>query len=170
MPEIGSKPMVASINPMPPATMPLSHPRRSGQATKVMPSSDSMKNSGEPKERTNGRTIGMATASATPANMAPTRELISTAPSARPASPFRAMAWPSTMVDAVVGSPGTPNKNGGDIAGRRCDRSHSEQKCEGLHRGHLENEGQHQGHGRRSAEAGQNADDEADRRCRSSSG
>ncbi len=33
-----------------------------------------------------------------------------TAPRALPASPFLAMEWPSTIVDAVVGSPGTPNK------------------------------------------------------------
>ena len=74
-----------------------------------MPSSESIKNSGEPNERTNGRTIGTAMAIATAPNMAPTRELIRTAPNALPASPFRAMAWPSTIVDAVVGSPGTPN-------------------------------------------------------------
>ena len=41
-------------------------------------------------------------------NTAPTNELISAAPSARPASPFLAIGWPSTMVAAVIPSPGTP--------------------------------------------------------------
>src|SRR5205809_3196722 len=110
MPEMGSNPMVASIRPIPPETMPLrmSSPLRA--ATKVIPRSESMKNSGEPKERTSGATVGTATAIATALNTVPTRELMRTAPRARPAAPFLAMEWPSTIVDAVVGSPGTPNK------------------------------------------------------------
>ena len=61
MPEIGSRPMVASIKPMPPETMPLSTSSPLSAATKEIPSSESMKNSGEPKESTSGRMIGMAT-------------------------------------------------------------------------------------------------------------
>ena len=37
-------------------------------------------------------------------------KLMSAAPRARPASPFLAMGWPSTMVAAVMPSPGTPNR------------------------------------------------------------
>ena len=78
-------------------------------ARKVTPSSASMKNSGEPMASTRGRTMGMARARAKAPKTAPTRELMSDAPRARPASPFLAMGWPSTMVDAVMASPGMPN-------------------------------------------------------------
>ena len=98
--------MVASIKPIPPELIPLSTSSPLRAATNEIPNNESMKNSGEPKERTSGRTIGIATAP----NIAPTRELMRTAPNALPASPFRAIACPSTIVDAVVGSPGTPNK------------------------------------------------------------
>jgi hypothetical protein len=110
MPDMGSKPMVASIKPIPPEIIPLSMSSPLRAATNEIPSNESMKNSGEPKERTTGRTIGIATAIATAPNIAPTRELMRTAPNALPASPFRAIACPSTIVDAVVGSPGTPNR------------------------------------------------------------
>src|SRR5262249_58671345 len=110
MPDMGSKPIVASIKPIPPETIPLSMSSPLRAATNEIPSNESMKNSGEPNERTNGRTIGIATAIARAPNTAPTRELMRTAPSALPASPFRAIACPSTIVDAVVGSPGTPNR------------------------------------------------------------
>ena len=69
-----------------------------------------MKNSGEPSVSTSGRTIGIASPSTSAPNTAPTSELIIAAPSARPASPFFAIAWPSTIVAAVVGSPGIPNR------------------------------------------------------------
>ena len=69
-----------------------------------------MKNSGEPNVSTSGRTTGMARARAKAPNTAPKSELMIAAPSARPASPFLAMGWPSTIVEAVVGSPGIPNR------------------------------------------------------------
>jgi len=69
-----------------------------------------MKNSGEPIISTRGRTMGMAAASASAPKMAPTSELMSDAPRARPASPFFAMGCPSTIVDAVIASPGIPNR------------------------------------------------------------
>jgi hypothetical protein len=53
---------------------------------------------------------GIARARQTAPKIAPTKELIRAAPSARPASPFFAMGWPSTIVAAVVGSPGTPKR------------------------------------------------------------
>ena len=54
--------------------------------------------------------MGMARARANAPNTAPTSELMSAAPRARPASPFFAMGWPSTMVAAVIPSPGTPKR------------------------------------------------------------
>src|SRR5687767_1688793 len=96
--------------PRPPAISPLSRLPPESDATKASPSSASMKNSGEPKESTSGRTTGIASASANAPNRAPMSELASTAPSARPASPFFAIGCPSTIVEAVVGSPGTPNR------------------------------------------------------------
>ncbi len=54
--------------------------------------------------------MGMASPSTRAPNTAPTSELIIAAPSARPASPFLAMAWPSTMVAADVASPGIPKR------------------------------------------------------------
>ena len=51
-----------------------------------------MKNSGEPKASTSGRTIGDGQREDQGAEDAPKRELISAAPSARPASPLLAMA------------------------------------------------------------------------------
>ena len=69
-----------------------------------------MKNSGEPKVSTSGRTMGRARASTRAPNTAPNSELVMAAPRARPASPSLAIGWPSTMVDAVVGSPGMPNR------------------------------------------------------------
>ena len=47
-----------------------------------------MKNSGEPKESTMGRTMGTARASMKAPKMEPNRAAVRTAPSARPASPF----------------------------------------------------------------------------------
>ncbi len=78
-------------------------------ATNVMPRRASMKNSGDPKESTRGRTMGTAIASIKAPKMEPISAAIRTAPRARPASPFFAIGWPSTMVAAVVGSPGMPN-------------------------------------------------------------
>ena len=74
-----------------------------------MPRRLSIRNSGAPMESTRGWTMGMARASAKAPKMAPTKELMSAAPRARPASPRLAMAWPSTTVAAVMPSPGTPN-------------------------------------------------------------
>ncbi len=79
------------------------------EAMKARPTIASMKSSGEPNVRTSGRTTGTASASAKAPISAPTREDARTAPSARPASPFFAMAWPSRMVAALAASPGTPN-------------------------------------------------------------
>src|SRR5262245_23767970 len=110
MPDTGSRPMVASQRPMVPASNPLTRAPPLSEATKVMPTRASMKNSGEPNVSTSGRTIGMVRASTRAPNTAPKSELIMAAPRARPASPFLAMAWPSTTVAAVVGSPGIPKR------------------------------------------------------------
>ena len=80
------------------------------EVMQAMPITVTMKSSGEPKVSTSGRTIGIETASAAAPMSAPTSELISAAPSARPASPFLAIGWPSTTVAADSPSPGTPNR------------------------------------------------------------
>src|SRR5439155_299360 len=102
--------MVANHRPRQPATSPFTRASPLSEATNVMPSNASMKNSGEPKVSTSGRTIGMASASTRAPKTAPKSELMMAAPSARPASPFLAMGWPSTIVEAVVGSPGIPKR------------------------------------------------------------
>ena len=102
--------MVANHRPRQPATRPFTRASPLSEATNVIPSSASMKNSGEPKVSTSGRTIGMASASTRAPKTAPKSELMMAAPSARPASPFLAMGWPSTIVEAVVGSPGIPKR------------------------------------------------------------
>ena len=91
MPDIGSSPTVAIMSPTAAAVRPrmMAVPLR--DARKVTPSSASMKNSGDPMASTSGRTMGMARASAKAPKTAPTSELMSDAPRARPASPFLAM-------------------------------------------------------------------------------
>ena len=108
MPSMGSSPTIASVSPIPPTARPLIMLSPLSDATNVIPSSASMKNSGEAMERTSGRTIGMASARKRAPKIAPTKELISAAPSARPASPFLAIGWPSTITAALMPSPGTP--------------------------------------------------------------
>src|SRR5438128_1768214 len=110
MPETGSSPIVASQSPRSPATRPFKMASPESEATNVMPSRASMKNSGEPNVSTSGRTIGIARASTIAPNAAPNSELMIAAPSALPVSPFFAIAWPSTIVAAVVGSPGMPKR------------------------------------------------------------
>ena len=58
----------------------------------------------------------MASARKSAPKIAPTKELISAAPRARPASPFLAIGWPSTMVAALMPSPGTPNSTAGMVS------------------------------------------------------
>ena len=52
----------------------------------------------------------MLTASTIAPTMPPASEDAKPAPKARPASPLRAMAWPSITVAAAPTWPGTPNK------------------------------------------------------------
>ena len=75
-----------------------------------MPSMANMKYWGEPTDKTRGLTAGMQIARHNAPKIAPTNELIRAAPRARPASPFFAMGWPSTTMEAVMGSPGTPKR------------------------------------------------------------
>ncbi len=101
---------MASMRPSPAAVKPLTIARPLSDAINVTPNMASMKNSGERMDNTSGRTTGIARARAKAPNTAPTSELVRAAPRARPASPFFAMGWPSTMVAAVMPSPGMPNK------------------------------------------------------------
>ena len=75
-----------------------------------MPSMANMKYWGDPTDKTRGLTTGMEIARHNAPKIAPTSELIRAAPRARPASPFFAMGWPSTTMEAVMGSPGTPKR------------------------------------------------------------
>ncbi len=109
-PVCGSSPTVERKRPIPAASRAFSKAPPLSEAIKVRPRIASMKSSGEPKVRTSGRTTGMVRARMKAPKMAPTSELMSTAPRARPASPFFAMAWPSMMVAAAVASPGTPKR------------------------------------------------------------
>ena len=80
--------MAASIKPMPPETRPFMSEGPASVPMKVMPMMAMMNNSGDPKRRTRGRTIGMDRARERAPITEPTRELIIAAPKARPASPF----------------------------------------------------------------------------------
>jgi hypothetical protein len=73
------------------------------------------------------------------------------------------MAWPSTIVAAVVGSPGIPEQNRRDVTRRRGHRQHPEQEGECLDRRHLEHERQHERQGGGAAEPRQETDHEAER-------
>ena len=105
-----SSPTSEKMKPRPPAASPLITLPPLRAPTKVTPATVSMKNSGVPRASTRGVTTGMATAMAPAPMRAPMSELMSEAPRARPASPFLAMGWPSTMVEAVDPSPGMPKR------------------------------------------------------------
>src|SRR5215510_11640256 len=163
MPVTGSSPIVASQRPSAPASKPLMSASPLRDATNVMPRSASMKNSGEPSASTSGRTTGIARPRTSAPNTAPTSELIIAAPSARPASPFFAIAWPSTIVAAVVGSPRIPNRIeviSPVVAVTASIPSRNANASIGVI---FEDERQHERQGRRPAEAGQEADHEAQR-------
>ena len=99
-----------STSPSPPASTPLSLLSPLSAARKQIPRIAREKNSGDLKDSTSGVTMGMAAAREKAPTMAPTSELMSAAPRARPASPFLAMGWPSMMVAVDTTSPGTPNR------------------------------------------------------------
>src|SRR5262249_28580284 len=80
------------------------------EARNAMPSMENMKYWGEPTDKTRGLTIGIEIARHKAPKIAPTNELIRAAPRARPASPFFAMGWPSTTMEAEMGSAGTRNR------------------------------------------------------------
>src|SRR5262249_47391859 len=73
VPVTGSRPIVASQRPGPPATRPFRSASPLSEATKVMPSRASMKNSGEPRVRTSGGTMGKAGPGTKAPHTAPTR-------------------------------------------------------------------------------------------------
>nr|BAA23267.1 hypothetical protein [Nocardioides sp.] len=77
--------------------------------TKVRPSAVRTKNSGGPRESTTGRMMGTVAARTAAPIIEPSRELDSTAPSARPLSPRRVRGKPSSAAAAAVASPGIPN-------------------------------------------------------------
>jgi hypothetical protein len=74
-----------------------------------MPNNVNAKSSGEPIDSMIGRSTGMLMPSTMAPTMPPASEAANPAPKARPASPLRAMAWPSITVAAAPTWPGTPN-------------------------------------------------------------
>ncbi len=90
-PVLGSIPMVAINKPVQPAIKPRVRDSPLRAAIKLMPSSASIKNSGEPRDSTSGVTMGIEAARTKAPTTAPIRELNRAAPRARPASPFLAM-------------------------------------------------------------------------------
>ena len=139
------------------------------EVMQAMPITVIMKSSGEPKVSTSGRTIGIDTASAAAPISAPTSELISAAPSARPASPFFAIGWPSTTVAADRPSPGTPNRidvMSPVVAATECMPSRKANASTGLI---LKTKGNHQREGRGAADTGKQADQKPST-CRPASG
>ena len=110
MPLCAREPIIAIIRPSPAAVSPLSGARPDSVATIDMPNKVKAKSSGEPIDSITGRRIGMLTASTTAPTMPPASDAAKPAPKARPASPLRAMAWPSITVAAAPTWPGTPNR------------------------------------------------------------
>jgi hypothetical protein len=102
-------PIIETIRPSPAAVNPFSGARPDSVATMDMPNSVKASSSGEPIASSTGRRIGMLSASTTAPIRPPASEEAKPAPKARPASPLRAMAWPSITVAAAPTWPGTPN-------------------------------------------------------------
>ena len=115
-----------------------------------------MKYWGEPTDKTSGLTSGMEIARHNAPKIAPTNELIRAAPRARPASPFFAMGWPSTTMEAVMGSRDA-EEDRSDVTSGGGNSRHPKEKRKRLHRGHCENKRKHQGQSDRPAEARQDS-------------
>ncbi len=103
------EPIMEIIRPSAAAVSPLSGARPDSVATMERPNSVNARSSGEPIESSTGRRIGMLSASTIAPIRPPPSEAAKPAPKARPASPLRAMAWPSITVAAAPTCPGTPN-------------------------------------------------------------
>ena len=129
----------------------------------AMPIIVSMKSSGEPKVSTSGRTIGIDTRERDGADQrADERAHERRAERARGFAVLRHRM----AVDHGRGRQpfaGHAEQDRGDVAGGRGHRVHAEQERERLDRAHLEDERQHQRERRRAADAGQQADHEAER-------
>ena len=85
----GSSPTIASRKPNAAIMNPLTRFRPASDTMKLRPSTVSIRNSGGPSCSTTGRITGTETASTAAPSSAPTNEMNSTAPSARPPSPRR---------------------------------------------------------------------------------
>ena len=109
MPLSEREPIIDTIRPRAAAVSPLSGARPDRVATMDRPNSVKASSSGEPIESSTGRSTGMLSASTTAPTRPPASEDAKPAPKARPASPLRAMAWPSITVAAAPTWPGTPN-------------------------------------------------------------
>ena len=132
------------------------------EARNAMPSMANMKYWGDPTDKTRGLTIGIEIARHNAPKIAPTSELIRAAPRARPASPFFAMGWPSTTMEAVMGSPGTPKRievMSPVVAVTAVIPRRKEKASTGVI---VENKRKHQGQSDRPAKARQDSHHEAD--------
>ena len=102
-------PIIEIIRPSPATVRPFNGARPDKVATMARPNSVNVRSSGEPIASSTGRRIGMLSASTMAPIRPPASEDANPAPKARPASPLRAMAWPSITVAAAPTWPGTPN-------------------------------------------------------------
>jgi hypothetical protein len=83
--------MVDNVTPIPPAARPLNRDPFDSGATRPMPSSANMNNSGDASERVIEETNGIMSANATAPKMDPASDETREAPIARAASPRRAI-------------------------------------------------------------------------------
>ena len=86
----GSRPIMASDRPSPPAINPFRREPPETGTTKLTPRTAAMNSSGDPNDLRNGPAMGINAARTSPPKMLPTRELPNAAPTARSASPRRA--------------------------------------------------------------------------------
>ncbi len=109
MPLCAREPTIEIMSPSPAAVSPFSGARPDSVATIDMPNSVKANSSGDPMASMIGRSTGMLIAKTMAPTMPPASDDAKPAPKARPASPLRAMAWPSITVAAAPTWPGTPN-------------------------------------------------------------
>jgi hypothetical protein len=94
-------PIIEIIRPRPATVSPFSGARPDSVATMDNPNNVKASSSGDPIASSTGRKIGMLSASTMAPIRPPASEAANPAPNARPASPLRAIAWPSITVAAA---------------------------------------------------------------------
>src|SRR5262249_21433167 len=107
---MGSCPTKANKSPRHAATSPFITDPPVTEARNAMPSMENMKYWGEPTDKTRGLTIGIEIARHQPPEIATPNELNRAGPRAPPATASLAVGWRAKTMEAVMGSPGTPNR------------------------------------------------------------